>query len=133
MKLLNSYQLNEGPYVLALEMPFYDCNLKIDTLNKRKSFLHQLLLAVSHCHSNSIIHFDIKPRNVLSRIIDGKLEVVLTDFDASATIGETPLVGTLEYLSPEFLELKQEQIGTAVDIWAIGILFAEQVSFMRFD
>jgi serine/threonine protein kinase len=85
------------------------------------------LKAVSHCHSNSIVHFDVKPGNVLSRVINGGLEVVLTDFDVAAKIGETPLVGTLEYLAPEFLELKREQVGTPVDIWAVGIMFAELV------
>lgn len=49
-----------------------------------KSFLYQLLHAISHCHYNHVLHRDIKPQNLL---INGEGELKLADFGLARGFG----------------------------------------------
>jgi len=79
-------------------------------------------------HSNFIIHRDIKPSNCLIDF-DGKTAKV-TDFGLSRVmndernIGYSWPIGTTEYCSPELL-LNSKKYNYAIDIWGLGITFAE--------
>ncbi|XP_074703758.1 cyclin-dependent kinase 3-like isoform X1 [Strix aluco] len=94
-----------------------------------KNYLFQLLQGVSFCHSQGVIHRDLKPQNLL---INEAGTIKLADFGLARTFG-VPLrtytheVVTLWYRAPEIL-LGCRYYSTAVDIWSIGCIFAEMVT-----
>lgn len=91
-----------------------------------KAWMGMLCRAIYYCHSNFILHRDIKPNNLLIAA-DG--EVKLADFGLARSFGEpryqmTSAVITLWYRPPELL-FGARQYGGAIDIWSIGMVFAE--------
>lgn len=97
-----------------------------------KSYLFQLLEAISYCHTNRILHRDLKPQNLL---LDCSGHIKLADFGLARTFNiplrnYTHEVVTLWYRAPEIL-LGAKIYTTAVDIWSLGCIFAEMVSFKR--
>lgn len=91
-----------------------------------KSYLSQLLKAISFCHLRCVLHRDLKPQNLL---IDGEGHIKLADFGLARTIGlpvrtYTHEVVTLWYRAPEVL-LGSKLYTCALDIWSLGCIFAE--------
>ena len=85
----------------------------------------QALEVLDHIHRQGIIHFDIKPDNLLL-ISGGEKEhdlplLKLTDFGFSITKEaalELPLRGTLEYTAPELL--RREPFDHRIDLYSLG-------------
>ncbi|CAI2178761.1 2655_t:CDS:2 [Funneliformis geosporum] len=94
-----------------------------------KSFLWQLLNGVAYLHANWVLHRDLKPANIL---VTNDGVVKIGDLGL-ARIYERPLqplfngdkvVVTIWYRAPELL-LGSRHYTKAIDIWAIGCIFAE--------
>jgi serine/threonine protein kinase len=91
-----------------------------------KSYLKQMLLGIDYIHSNSMLHRDLKPQNIL---IDWIGSLKLADFGLGRHF-QMPMrmytheVVTLWYRSPEIL-LGAKTYSTSVDLWSIGTIFAE--------
>ena len=94
----------------------------------------KILDAMQSAHSALIVHRDIKPGNVL---VDAHGEPKLLDFGIAKLLGDTTGNATRtgfapftpEYASPE--QLRGEPIGTASDIYALGVLLFELVTGER--
>ncbi|VDL60442.1 unnamed protein product [Hymenolepis diminuta] len=132
--------LSKHAKTLCLVLEYAKYNLRnvteVDALSYEQIgfVMRQLLQAVKYLHDNSVIHKDIKQENIL---FNEKGMLKLIDFGVSlkaATpvieIAEEDLFGSLPYLSVELLLF----FGTytkAIDIWAVGVIFAEL--FIRKD
>jgi hypothetical protein len=99
-----------------------------------------LISALSYVHKSGIKHMDIKPKNILVRILFGgsttrsctghRISVLLTDFGISRTIidesnteTDGPTGRTEMYCSPEVAG--GEPRGRSSDIFSLGCVFAE--------
>jgi cyclin-dependent kinase 2 len=94
-----------------------------------KSYLYQLLRGLSYCHTNCILHRDLKPQNLLLSS-DGLIK--LADFGLARAFGVpirtfTHEVVTLWYRPPEIL-LGCKYYSTEVDIWSLGAIFSEMAT-----
>jgi len=94
-----------------------------------EGILHQLLQALAHAHAASLIHLDLKPRNVLLRQEGGEWVVRLTDFGISRGFRdrvERPLnQGTPRYMAPEQLRGRWREVGPWTDLYALGCVATE--------
>ena len=93
-----------------------------------KAWMGMLGRAVWFCHENFILHRDIKPNNLLIAA-DG--EVKLADFGLARSFADpynkmTYNVITRWYRPPELLYGARHYAG-AVDVWAVGLVFAELI------
>lgn len=91
-----------------------------------KAWMGMLCRAIYYCHSHFVLHRDIKPNNLLIAE-DG--EVKLADFGLARSFADpmhqmTSVVITLWYRPPELL-FGAKHYGGAVDVWSMGMVFAE--------
>ena len=109
------------------------CNRHRLSIPERLELFLKICEGVQHAHQKGIIHRDIKPSNVLVTVQDQEPVPKIVDFGlAKATsqglTEETmhtaigAVVGTLEYMSPEQLELTGVDIDTRSDIYSLGVL-----------
>jgi serine/threonine protein kinase len=92
--------------------------------------MHQLLRGLHYCHSHRILHRDLKPQNLL---IDRTGRLTIADLGLSRVFGVpmrtyTHQVITLWYRAPEIL-LGSYHYSTAVDMWSVGCIMAEMMTF----
>jgi serine/threonine protein kinase/tetratricopeptide (TPR) repeat protein len=83
----------------------------------------QVLGVLGYIHRQGIIHFDIKPQNLIVNETDDqeRILVKLTDFGFSSSMLETvdhPARGTLEYTAPELLQ--GLSIDHRLDLYSLG-------------
>lgn len=113
---------------LIFEYLDYDLQklLKKQKLTKEQSmfYLKQILEGILYCHSNRVIHRDLKPQNLL---IDENGNVKIADFGLARSF-TVPLpsltheVVTLWYRAPEIL-LGQKVYTPSIDLWSIGCIY----------
>jgi tetratricopeptide (TPR) repeat protein len=101
-------------------------------------FLH-VCEAIQYAHQKGIIHRDIKPSNILVTIEDGQAAPKVIDFGVARAISEPltdqtfhteqgQLIGTPEYISPEQINLSDQDIDTRTDVYSLGILLYELIA-----
>jgi len=99
----------------------------LDEMQARKYF-HDVVCGLEYLHSLKIIHRDIKPENILvmadgtAKISDFGVSICLETKEDQKALKKT--VGSPIFLPPELCatELKSSKIiGTAIDIWCLGI------------
>ncbi|KAF7713344.1 Cyclin-dependent kinase 7 [Penicillium ucsense] len=91
-----------------------------------KAWMGMLARGVWFCHENFVLHRDIKPNNLL---IGADGEVKLADFGLARSFADpylnmTHQVITRWYRPPELL-FGARQYSGAVDVWSMGMVFAE--------
>lgn len=98
-------------------------------LKEAIGILLQICTGVQAIHEAGIIHRDLKPQNIL---ISERQEVRISDFAVSRTSDfervtlRGRLVGTIDYLSPQYLE--HGEVTTSCDIYAIGAIAFEMLT-----
>ena len=131
---------------LCLVMPYLPLDLKqviadrsvVLSMAHVKCIVRQILSGLSALHSAWFLHRDLSPANILVDPHSGTCK--LADFGLSRSFGSpypgllgrrrtfggvmTSAVVTLWYRAPELL-FGSQHYGAAVDIWAVGCLWAE--------
>ncbi|KAM0675558.1 TFIIH complex serine/threonine-protein kinase subunit kin28 [Gurleya vavrai] len=117
---------------LNLVLEYVQSNLEIIIQNKKiiimpediKAWMLMILKGLYACHRKFIAHRDIKPNNILV-CSDGTLKIA--DFGLARSIDQCEMesnVVTRWYRAPELL-FGCKLYTFAVDIWAVGCVFAE--------
>ncbi|OSX81569.1 hypothetical protein BU14_0014s0117 [Porphyra umbilicalis] len=90
--------------------------------------LRDILRGVAYLHSKSVVHRDLKLKNILCDRRELPVSVKLADFGLANFVGVRTQsrivlqsqVGSPHYVSPEVL--REEMYGPPVDLWACGII-----------
>ncbi|KAI0051097.1 Pkinase-domain-containing protein [Auriscalpium vulgare] len=97
-------------------------------------YWQQMLQAVQVIHEEKIVHSDLKPANFV--LVRGQLKLI--DFGiANAIANDTTNIhrehqmGTVNYMSPEAIELPEGQrrlkVGRQSDVWSLGCILYQMV------
>ena len=90
--------------------------------------------AVHHGHQRGVIHRDLKPGNIL---VDSTGQPKVIDFGVARTMDDRPgalrteegqVVGTIQYMSPEQVELESEALDVRSDVYALGVSLFEALT-----
>ena len=82
---------------------------------------NQILHALKFIHHNDVMHWDVKPSNILCAT---KHQFILGDFGVAFDFGtHTKPRGTMEYMAPEADLFQQHWY--AADIWSLGVTLLE--------
>ncbi len=91
-----------------------------------------IIEGLAYLHDNNIIHRDLKPSNILLFKQGENLRAKITDFgiakNTDATAASTQLVGTVEYMAPEFFKNDTAGITLAADLWSLGVILLEALT-----
>ncbi|KAJ2747049.1 hypothetical protein GGI20_000853 [Coemansia sp. BCRC 34301] len=93
-----------------------------------RTVVRQLLVALAHMHSISLIHADVKTTNVIC-VNDTTMRVKLIDFGNAVSDGDvseyysTFEIQTVWFRAPEVAY--QRPFGRAIDIWSVGCVMCE--------
>jgi len=112
------------------------CDRHTLTVKERLRLFQQVCGALQHAHQKGIIHRDIKPSNILVSSENDQVIPKIIDFGVAKAISqpltertlvteESQLLGTPEYMSPEQVEIANEDIDTRSDIYSLGVLLYE--------
>lgn len=94
-------------------------------LSTKLILLVDYLKGLSFLHDEGIMHRDINPNNLAVTSLDDPTGIII-DLDSATTHNTSTdhLQGTLAYLAPEIILLKEQHIGSydkSVDVWALGL------------
>ncbi|KMQ47542.1 CMGC/CDK/CDK7 protein kinase [Trichophyton rubrum] len=110
-----------------LEMLIKDSSIQYGVADI-KAWISMLARGVWFCHKNFILHRDIKPNNLL---IASDGEVKLADFGLARSFADPYLNMTHQVITRWYRPLEllfgARQYSGAVDIWSMGMVFAELI------
>ncbi len=105
-------------------------------------YLRQMVAGLEAAHACGVVHRDFKSSNVMleprdSKISAGVARVVITDFGLARVVEEDEhsmfrtvdglgVSGTVAFMAPE--QLKDEAIGPATDVYALGVVLFQMVT-----
>lgn len=102
------------------------CKKNLCSIDEKIELFKEVLEAVRYAHENLVIHRDLKPGNIFInnsgevKILDFGISKLLDDESPNITLTGSKIL-TLRYAAPE--QIRQENITTATDLYALGIIF----------
>ncbi|KAF0992211.1 hypothetical protein HZS_2886 [Henneguya salminicola] len=143
VKLLDVFEIDNDSFATIME--YCDGN-DLDSLLKQSKYIPerearfiivQIVLALRYLNERRppVIHYDLKPGNILLLSGANAWHAKITDFGLSKIIPEdhgdasmeltSPGAGTYWYLPPEcfYTGLHPAKISSKVDVWSVGIIF----------
>ena len=107
----------------------YISKKEMNVRDRLKLFV-KVCAAVEHGHGHKVIHRDLKPGNILidqygePKIIDfGIAHAAETDISQQTMATESGnLVGTLQYMAPEQVDTRPQDLDGRCDVYALGVL-----------
>ncbi|KAK9829831.1 hypothetical protein WJX72_008122 [[Myrmecia] bisecta] len=124
---------NKGSIYMVFEYMDHDLTGLMERRNYKftvpqiKCYMAQLLKGLHYCHTQNVLHRDLKASNLL---IDNQGSLKLADFGLARNAQKneqqhfTNRVITLWYRPPELI-LGADVYGPEVDMWSVGCIFAE--------
>ncbi len=130
LKILDFFNTPASFNIITEYCPYGELFAEITKVNRfdegQAAFiLHQILMAISYCHSKNVIHRDLKPENIMivNRQKNGVLQVKIIDFGTAKLFerGQTQnkYVGSSYYMAPEVIKRKYDE---KCDIWSCGVI-----------
>jgi len=123
------------PYIAMEYLPGYTLESLLQheellSFERVLSILEQVAEALDYAHSQSIVHRDVKPSNVMVEEAEHGVQAKLMDFGlvkavagSSVLTSQGKLLGSPEYMAPEQADPKRtDEIGPATDRYALGIV-----------
>lgn len=104
-------------------------------LRVRLELFVKLCRAVAHAHQHLIVHRDLKPSNVLvqadgePRLLDFGIAKLVEQEDSERTSTHHRFL-TRDFAAPE--QLSGEPVGTATDVYALGLILFELLTGLRY-
>lgn len=124
VKYYDSFEDEENLYIVMEYLPngsLAQLIRKDGALEEKraKQIIYQVFKALDYIHDKKIIHRDLKAENIL---LAANNDIKIADFGVSTTLDKLnqSICGSPSYIAPELI--KREVYGTAVDMWASGVL-----------
>lgn len=135
--VVRSHSFFQDEHYSAFTMEYFAGGTLADQIDRHNTFsiefiertLRQLCAGLRAIHRAGIIHRDLKPENIL---IDSSFTMKISDFGIAvpaaghASSSNDSLVGTMNYLSPEYIE--RGVVDERSDIYAVGVIAYEMVT-----
>jgi serine/threonine protein kinase len=138
--IVTIYDIGEHDHSPFIAMEYVEGGSLADVIRKRAplrlerklELIQQLCAGIGYAHKLGIIHRDIKPANLMVTA-DGDLKVLdfglarLSELGGLTQTGQ--LMGTPNYMSPE--QLRGERVDARADIFAVGLVMYELLTYQR--
>lgn len=136
VRIVEFFRFESRYYVVTEKIngiSLFDSSVQSLPLDKKLLFLKTIVLCFCDLHSANIVHFDVKPNNILVKRTDsGNYCAKLIDFDSGFLKGKVisvdELCGDLTYLAPEvFLAIigQTVHLDEKADIYSLGLVLHE--------
>src|SRR5215211_1122098 len=127
-------ETEDGTYYITMEYvpggTLKDRNMATGALRPQAAEVAlQVTKALETAHVRSVVHRDIKPRNIL---ISDSGHVKVADFGIARAVGATTIshtgdiLGSAKYMSPE--QAAGDQVGPASDLYSLGVVLYEMLT-----
>jgi serine/threonine-protein kinase len=134
--------LPDGPPYIVMEfLNGHDLEQELETNgaltpSRTKDLFVRCLDALASAHAHGIIHKDLKPSNLyltypgeareLLKIVDFGIAHVMEVDSSSRLTMQGSVVGTPQYLAPEYIET--QSVSPAVDVYQMGLIMSEALT-----